>query len=113
MAAPGWRKWASPQAGVSSATSIPLHGDAHVRNRLFPKTRSWFALDAPLALLSPLSVLRLVFAFGAFTWILMGVIWPLSHSNRTTVLIVATSALVAWSGLLRVRRVNVGWSWVL
>jgi diguanylate cyclase len=109
----GWRRWASPRAGVSSATSIPLRADAEIRNRLFPKTRSWFALDAPLALLSPLSVLRLLFAFAASTWILMGVIWPLSHSTRATILLVATSALVVWAALLRVRRVNVGWSWAL
>jgi diguanylate cyclase len=109
----GWRRSASPRSGVSSATSDPLRADAEVRNRLFPKTRSWFALDAPLALLSPLSVLRLLFAFAASTWLLMGVIWPLSHSKRATILLVATSALVAWATLLRVRRVNIGWSWTL
>jgi len=103
------RKWPSSQAGVSSATSVPLQSDAQVRNRLFPKTRSWFALDAPLALLSPLSVLRLVFVFGGLTWILVGVIWHLSHADRSTVLIVAVTALVAWAALLRVRRVNIGW----
>jgi EAL domain-containing protein (putative c-di-GMP-specific phosphodiesterase class I)/GGDEF domain-containing protein len=103
------RKWPSSQAGVSSATSVPLRSDVQVRNRLFPKTRSWFALDAPLALLSPLSVLRLVFAFAALTWILAGVIWPLSHSDRSTVLIVAATASVTWAALLRFRRVNIGW----
>lgn len=113
MVPPAWRKWATPTASLTSATSIPLHADAHVRNRLFPKTRSWFALDAPLALLSPLSVLRLVFAFGAVTWILMGALWTLSHSDRTIVFIVGTTALVAWASLLRVRRVSVGWSWAL
>ena len=113
MVPPAWRKWATPTASLTSATSIPLHADAHVRNRLFPKTRSWFALDAPLALLSPLSVLRLVFAFGAVTWILMGALWTLPHSDRTIVFIVGTTALVAWASLLRVRRVSVGWSWAL
>lgn len=109
----GWRTWASPQSSVSSATSVALHPDAQVRNRLFPKTRSWFALDAPLALLSPLSVLRLVFAFSAVVWVLMGVIWPLSHGHRATALLVAASALVAWAALLRVRRIYVGWCFVL
>ena len=98
---------------MSSATSIPLTSAAEVRNRIFPKTRSWFALDAPLALLSPLSVFRVMFAFAAVTWILMAVTWPLSHSHRVTVLIVAVTALVAWVVLLRVRRVSVGWCWVL
>jgi diguanylate cyclase len=104
------QKWAAPQDSASSATSVPLRANAAVRNRLFPKTRSWFALDAPLALLSPLSVLRLVFAFAAITWVLMGVSWPLAHSNRTTVLVVATTALVTWSLLLRVQRISVRWS---
>jgi len=84
-----------------------------VRNRLFPKTRSWFALDAPLALLSSLSVLRLLFAFAAVTWILLGLVWPLSHSERATVFIVAATALVAWVTLFRLRRTGYGWSWAL
>jgi EAL domain-containing protein (putative c-di-GMP-specific phosphodiesterase class I)/GGDEF domain-containing protein len=37
------------------------------------------------------------------------VIWPLSRSDRSTVLIVAASALVTWAALLRFRRVNIGW----
>ena len=102
-----WREWFALQSGVTTATSVPLQADAQVRNRLFPKTRSWFALDAPLALLSPLSVLRLVFAFAAVTWILVGLVWPLSHAERATVFIVAASALVAWVALLRVRRAGV------
>jgi EAL domain-containing protein (putative c-di-GMP-specific phosphodiesterase class I)/GGDEF domain-containing protein len=92
---------------------VPLQADAHVRNRLFPKTRSWFALEAPLALLSPLSVLRVIYAFAALTWILMGFIWPLSDSDRATVLLTGASALVAWLALFRVRRVGIDTSWVL
>ena len=80
-----------------------------MRNRLFPKTRSWFALDAPLALLSPLSVLRLVFAFAAVSWILVGIVWPLSHAERATVFIVAATALLAWIAMLRLRRTGYGW----
>ena len=37
-------------------------------SRLFPKTRSWFALGAPLELLSPISVLRVVYALGVLGW---------------------------------------------
>jgi hypothetical protein len=94
---------------VTTATSVPLQADAQVRNRLFPKTRSWFALDAPLALLSPLSVLRLVFAFAAVSWILVGIVWPLSHAERATVFIVAATALLAWIAMLRLRRTGYGW----
>ena len=86
-----------------------MQADARVRNRLFPKTRSWFTLDAPLALLSPLSVLRILFAFAAVTWILVGVVWPLFHSERATVFIVAATALLAWIAMLRLRRTGDGW----
>jgi EAL domain-containing protein (putative c-di-GMP-specific phosphodiesterase class I)/GGDEF domain-containing protein len=110
---PEWKRWVSPQTSVSSATSVPLDTEAHVRNRLFPKTRSWFALDAPLALLSALSVLRLLYAFAAITWLLIGVAWPLSHADRARILVVAAVGLVTWVPLLRVRRVNVGWCWIL
>jgi diguanylate cyclase len=104
-----WREWFALQSGVTTATSVPLQADAQVRNRLFPKTRSWFALDAPLALLSPLSVLRLVFAFAAVSWILLGIVWPLSHGERATVFIVAATALLAWIAMLRLRRTGYGW----
>ena len=108
----GWREWSGLHSGVTAAataTSVPLQADAQVRNRLFPRTRSWFALDAPLALLSPLSVLRLLFAFAAVTWILVGLVWPLSHSERATVFIVAATALLAWMAMLRLRRTGDGW----
>jgi diguanylate cyclase len=104
-----WREWFALQSGVTTATSVPLQSGAQVRNRLFPKTRSWFALDAPLALLSPLSVLRLVFAFAAVSWILVGIVWPLSHAERATVFIVAATALLAWIAMLRLRRTGYGW----
>jgi len=105
----GWREWSALQSGVTTATSVPLQAEAQVRNRLFPKTRSWFSLDAPLALLSPLSVLRLVYAFAAVTWALVGVVWPLSRSERATVFIVAATALLAWMAMLRLRRTGYGW----
>jgi EAL domain-containing protein (putative c-di-GMP-specific phosphodiesterase class I)/GGDEF domain-containing protein len=110
---PEWKRWVSPQTSVSSATSVPLDAEAKVQNRLFPKTRSWFALDSPLALLSALSVLRLLFPFAAATWLLVGVAWPMAHPDRVRVLLVAVSALVTWVPLLRVRRINVGWCWFL
>jgi diguanylate cyclase len=108
-----WRERFALQSGVTTATSVPLQAEAEVRNRLFPKTRSWFALDAPLALLSPLSVLRLVFAFAAVTWILLGFVWPLTHSERATVFIVAATALLAWIAMLRLRRTGGGWCWAM
>lgn len=64
-----WRGWVREgAAGRRSVTSARLDPSAKPRNRLFPKTRSWFALDAPLELLSPLSVLRVLFAVAIVTW---------------------------------------------
>ena len=58
-----WRGWvARGSTEATAVTSARLDATATPRNRLFPKTRSWFALDAPLELLSPLSVLRVLFA---------------------------------------------------
>ncbi len=74
-----WRGWSTDR----SESTPPVTSDglgAHARaTRWFPKIRSWVALGAPLALLSPLSVARFVavlcvllapaaFAFGATTW---------------------------------------------
>ncbi len=103
-----WRQWATPIPVASSATSAPLGSHAPVRNRLLPKTRSWFALDAPLTLLSPLSVLRMMFLLAAVSWSLAAVLWPADH-HRVWVVILTASALVAWVGLLEVRRIRVGW----
>jgi len=104
-----WRQWANPIPVASSATSAPLGSHAPVQNRLFPKTRSWFALDAPLALLSPLSVLRMMFALAAVTWTLAAVLWS-SSDNRTWVVVgLSGSALAVWVALLEVRRITVAW----
>src|SRR5580658_8164641 len=107
-----WRHWATPIPVASSATSARLGPGASVRNRLFPKTRSWFALDAPLALLSPLSVLRLMFALATVSWTIGSVLWP-SADHRTWVIVLSASALVVWVGLLEVRRIRVVWCWAL
>ncbi len=103
-----WRRWATPIPVASSATSAPLGSRAPVRNRLFPKTRSWFALDSPLALLSPLAVLRLMYGLAVVSWTVASVLWP-SDAHRSWVLAISGSALIVWVGLLEVRRVKVVW----
>jgi diguanylate cyclase len=63
-----WRGWGgSAHDGGASVTSTRLDGDVVVA-RWFPKVRSWFALGAPLELLSPLSVARVVVLAGFVTW---------------------------------------------
>src|ERR1700685_1199394 len=102
-----WRGWAQPGGSAAQVVTAPrLEGGAAVANRLFPKTRSWFALDSPLELLSPLSVLRILFALAAVTWPLAGLLvrWP--GSNRPVLVAVIALTVVVWIGLLLVKKVD-------
>lgn len=73
-----------------------------VRNRLFPKTRSWLALGAPLELLSPLSVVRVVYGMLFMCWVAEAAVfdWP----RAAMVVVVAACGVVAagWVAMLRV-----------
>lgn len=105
--APTWRGWLEGIHKAGHVTSARLASDAHVRNRLFPKTRSWFALESPLELLSPLSVLRILFALALVTWPLAGlaVRWP--GANRALVVSVVALTGVVWVALLVPKKVGV------
>ena len=111
---PMWRGWASPANGpASSVTSNRLASDAAVRSRIFPKTRSWFALGAPLELLSPLSVLRIIFALAVVLWPIEALVlrWP-----RTSITWVWGATFVAaavWTGLLVVKELGPRWCHIL
>jgi EAL domain-containing protein (putative c-di-GMP-specific phosphodiesterase class I)/GGDEF domain-containing protein len=105
-----WRGWASQtDAGSTPVTSVALSSDAPVRNRLFPKTRSWFALGAPLELLSPLSILRIIFAVSGFGWLIEALVlrWPLA--NIAYVMTAAAVAVVVWCALRVVQTVSRRW----
>ncbi|MFK7917092.1 MAG: EAL domain-containing protein [Ilumatobacter sp.] len=62
-------------------TSDRLGSDA-VANRAFPKVRSWFALGAPLELLSPLSIARILALVAIVTWTIGGItsLWQPVHA---------------------------------
>lgn len=80
-------------------TSDRLRSDA-VANRMFPKVRSWFALGAPLELLSPLSVARILVLVGSATWLIGGSIGALDAIAS----IVLTAISVLWAmRLMRLR----------
>jgi len=100
---PTWRGWQARRSGkAGSVTSAALPAAAGVRNRLFPKTRSWFALGAPLELMSPLSILRVLYALAFVAWPVEGVAgqWP---SSRLGWLLGPTlAALGVWLVLRRV-----------
>ena len=103
-----WRGWATlGSGGGRSVTSARLGGAAKPRNRLFPKTRSWFALDAPLELLSPLSVLRVLFALAVVSWPLIGLVNPWGDVHTPAVVAVSVVTAAIWVVLLRVKKVEV------
>ena len=84
-----------------------------MKSRLFPKTRSWLALGAPLELLSPLSVLRVVYALMVVLCGVAGlaVRWP-PHAGAWVLAVVGVAAAV-WVHFLRVKDVSPAWCRVL
>src|SRR5476649_1749390 len=100
-----WRGWMDRGSASSHpVTSARLAATARPKNRLFPKTRSWFALDAPLELLSPLSVLRVLFAVATVSWPLIGLTQPGVRTTGVVVISVVTG--VIWVALLSVKKVD-------
>ncbi len=84
-----WRGWgARLDGGGHEVTSLRLGTDAAVQNRWFPKVRSWIALGAPLELLSPLSVARVIALIAA-------VFWPLAALATGAALAVPFVALMS------------------
>jgi predicted signal transduction protein with EAL and GGDEF domain len=102
-----WRAWASSGAGSGPAvTSLSLAGRVPVRNRLFPKTRSWIALGLPLELISPLSVLRIILALAAIVWPVLCWVPGVPPAARWAAMVSGVSCAAIWCVLLRVRTVG-------
>lgn len=101
---PQWRGWDATESGTPGlVTSARLGADAPVQNRMFPKVRSWFALGAPLELLSPLSVARILVLLLAFVAGAV-LVAPLAHPLvAVAVLVLAIGGLVA---LMRVKELG-------
>ena len=89
----------APSDGDVRVTSDRLV-EADVANRMFPKVRSWFALGAPLELLSPLSVARIVALAALGTWP-TGIV--LGSVGRTVGLLLAVVSLGVTLWLSRLR----------
>ncbi len=103
-----WRGWVGRGSlDVHPVTSARLAASARPRNRLFPKTRSWFALDAPIELLSPLSVVRVLFAVAAGSWLVIGLTAPRSDIHRVGFLLIASFTAALWILLLVAKKVGV------
>lgn len=110
-AAGTWRGWAAAASPAAAVESTPLAPGTPVGSRVVPKIRSWFALGAPIELMSPLSVLRILFLVGA-------VIWPVAGLARTwpgipmwVLLGAGTGTVACWVVLLCVRSIGVRWCW--
>jgi predicted signal transduction protein with EAL and GGDEF domain len=102
-----WRGWAQPGGSATTAVkSTRLAPDAPVQSRLFPKTRSWFALGAPLELLSPLSVLRIVYALLLLAWPLTAAVVDTTTVNGVAVVVVEAATLVLWIVMVRIRNIG-------
>ena len=103
----GWRGWSAlPGEAGTSITSARLPADAPVKNRFFPKTRSWFALGAPLELMSPLSVLRILYAMCSIIWPAVSFGLGLDQRGEWLAGAVWVACLAAWGWQLRVREVG-------
>jgi EAL domain-containing protein (putative c-di-GMP-specific phosphodiesterase class I)/GGDEF domain-containing protein len=87
-------------------TSERLPPAVSVQNRLFPKTRSWFALGSPLELLSPLSVLRVIYALAVVLWAVEAAAldWPAAKIGWA--IAASVSAACAWGWLRAVKDVG-------
>ena len=109
---PGWQEaapLASPSHHRQAVRSTRLSSEAQIRNRLFPKTRSWFALEAPLELLSPLSVVRILFGLNIVTWGLATLLLHTSSVKLPAVAFIVGSAILIWLILELVHRLDSRW----
>jgi predicted signal transduction protein with EAL and GGDEF domain len=80
-----------------------------VKSRLFPKTRSWFALGAPLELLSPLSVLRILYALLLLVVPVTAGVVGSGGTNLIAVSMVEVVTFALWFALLKIRNIGLRW----
>ncbi len=102
----GWTGWARSADGRAVTVTSERLQPSEVTNRWFPKIRSWFALGAPLELLSPLALARIVALVAFWTWPL-GVL--LGHPVAIGVLLTLISGAISVF-LSKVRAIGPGQS---
>ncbi|MGH9088175.1 MAG: putative bifunctional diguanylate cyclase/phosphodiesterase [Acidimicrobiales bacterium] len=108
-----WRGWVAATGSDDSVRSAPLAAGTPVESRVFPKIRSWFALGAPIELMSPQSVLRILFLVGSLLWPVAGLAWRRPDVPGVMVLAAGTVMVALWVVLLSVRTIAVQWCWAL
>jgi diguanylate cyclase len=108
-----WRGWAGTPRARDAVKSAPLAAGAPLGNRLFPKTRSWFTLGAPIELLSPISVFRILFGLQMIMWPIAGAPWRWPGLPVPLVFGAGSAMVATWVILLAVRSLRVAWCWAL
>ena len=101
-----WRGWGAHSDNVLTVTSSPLAAHGPVKSRLAPKIRSWITLGAPLELMSPLSILRILFFIGCLFWPIVGLAW---RGDATSVFVITSAGilvLACWVLLITIRSVS-------
>ncbi len=96
-----WRGWEHDHGSAKRVvTASRLASEGESSGGWFPKVRSWLALDSPLELLSPLSVLRVNFAFGAVVFTVIGCLGSTTRADVMVSLVVGGCTLAIWVLLL-------------
>jgi EAL domain-containing protein (putative c-di-GMP-specific phosphodiesterase class I)/GGDEF domain-containing protein len=90
----------------SAVTSDSDRSTGPAQHRFFQRTWSWFALGAPLELLSPLAVMRVIVVLFAVPWPLLALAIGIPHSLRLRVLGVTVVSWLVWAALARLRTVT-------
>jgi EAL domain-containing protein (putative c-di-GMP-specific phosphodiesterase class I)/GGDEF domain-containing protein len=109
-----WRGWMPAQGGKPpTVTSSRLDAGTPVQSRMFPKTRSWFALGAPVELMSPLSVLRIVIPLAALLWTVEASVVSGRSGTMVATSIPVGIAVAIWVVLLQQKTVPERWCHVL
>ncbi|MGH9297691.1 MAG: EAL domain-containing protein [Acidimicrobiales bacterium] len=80
-------------------TSKPLPSEAPVQSKMFPKTRSWLALGAPLELMSPLSILRVIYVLAVVLWAIEDAVLAWAPARIWWLVAMAVTATAVWVGL--------------
>jgi len=102
-----WRGWEQAQgAPVATGDGARLGAADGVGSIWFPKARGWLALDGPLELLDPLSVLRVMFGLGAVAFTLIGCLGSPTRRELLVSLTVGACTFALWILLLCAGRIT-------
>jgi EAL domain-containing protein (putative c-di-GMP-specific phosphodiesterase class I)/GGDEF domain-containing protein len=106
-APPSWRGWDDiDSSAVGSPTNAQALGPGNGSGGWFPNARSWMALGAPIELLSPLAVLRVLFGAGVVGFALIGRVGANGGDRAVFAAGIGFTTFVIWVVLLCSRTIN-------